>query len=98
MKTESKEIPKMHIAKFLETCSDYDLMKAVEAFLEWQSGGIGVKVVETDKKEKRTPIDDIYDLYIEPLEGPGVSSWLSAYSLITHEIAKRAYIKTFQHG
>jgi hypothetical protein len=88
---------KLHITQFIAKISDHDLMKAVEAYLEWQSSGTGIKVIETSEKTNRTVIDDLYDLYTEPLEGPGITPWLAAYDMVTREIAKRCYLRTFEN-
>jgi hypothetical protein len=89
---------KLHITQFVAKISDHDLIKAVEAYLEWQTSGTGIKVIETLEKKNRTVIDDLYDLYMAPLEGPGITPWLAAYDTVAREIAKRTYIKSFQYG
>jgi hypothetical protein len=89
----------LHISRFIEKISDSELMEAVESYLEWQSGKseiVGIKIIETQSKEKSTVIDEIYNIYIEPLEGPGISGWLGAYSLVCEEIAKRVYLGNFK--
>jgi hypothetical protein len=90
---------KLHITQFIAKIPDHELMKAVEAFLEWQTSGIGIKVIETKDKKNRTVIDDIYDEYMEPLNfGPGISPWLASYDVVAHEIAKRTYLNSYKNG
>jgi hypothetical protein len=73
---------KKHIEKFIAEISNTELMQGVEQSLNRQ---MGLPFAE------ETVVDKLYELYFEPLCGPGATSRFASEDFVFRELGKRIF-------
>ena len=87
---ENKKFELQHISDTLNGFSDEELIESVGDYLQWQKEG-NSEGYPWERFKGATSI--LYDNYVKPLDGEGISAWGSAYNLVCRELARRQFRK-----
>jgi hypothetical protein len=72
---------KKHISTFIAEISNTEIIKGVENSIRRQQG----------LSVERSIVDEIYELYFEPLCGPGSTSRFASEDFVFRELGKRIF-------